>query len=243
MSWPALNAELSAYVRPIAEFDGLALRSRDPGHLAGFWSLAGFGGLRHDFADGSLRLDPASGRPKAEIMRLIPDPAPPADADRIHPDIRLPGPLPDQLLAAGATVVRPPGADPWWVLADPEGNTFCAYASVDDRPAGVFQLVVKCRQPLPLANWWSRVIGGEVRQEGESAVLKGAPDFPWDYLTFDPVPEPRAARSRFRWQLLLRDPDPYVLTHAGATLLSTAPDGSWLLADPEGNAFAVAPVG
>ncbi|WP_305789357.1 VOC family protein [Symbioplanes lichenis] len=243
MSWPSLNAELSAYVRPIAQFDGLALCSRDPGRLAGFWSMAGFGGLRHDLADGSLRLDPASGRPKAEIMRLTPDPAPPGDADRIHPDIRLPGRTPAPLIAAGATIVRPPGDDPWWVLADPEGNTFCAYASVDDRPAGVFQLVVKCRQPLALANWWSRVIGGEVQREGDSAVLKGAPDFPWDYLAFDLVPETRTARSRLQWHLLLRDPDPYVLTHAGATMLNASPGGPWLLADPEGNAFSAVPVG
>ena len=43
--------------------------------------------------------------------------AAPADAD------------PAALLAAGATLLREPGGDlEWWVLADPEGNEFCAFA-------------------------------------------------------------------------------------------------------------------
>ena len=32
-----------------------------------------------------------------------------------------------QLLALGATVLREPGDQRWWVLADPEGNEFCAF--------------------------------------------------------------------------------------------------------------------
>ncbi|WP_306214266.1 VOC family protein [Actinoplanes sp. RD1] len=243
MSWPTLNTELSAYVRPIAQFDGLSLAARDPHALAAFWTATGFGPGRQHLTAGGLRLDPAPHRAPAEILRLTPDPAPPPDTDRLHVDVRLPGPDPTPLLGLGATIIRAPAADPWWVLADPEGNQLCAYAATDDRPPGVFQFVVKCRRPLPLARWWSRVLGGEVSEEGESAVVSGAPDFPWDFMVFDPVPENRTGRSRLRWHLLLRDPDPYVLTHAGATLLSTTPAGSWLLADPEGNAFVAAPVG
>ena len=35
----------------------------------------------------------------------------------------------DGLVAAGATVLRPKGDDGirWWVMADPEGNEFCAF--------------------------------------------------------------------------------------------------------------------
>jgi hypothetical protein len=39
---------------------------------------------------------------------------------------RLPGTDPGHLLAADARLVRRPAPDPWWVLADPEGNEFCA---------------------------------------------------------------------------------------------------------------------
>ncbi|MFF5180000.1 VOC family protein [Micromonospora sp. NPDC000316] len=38
------------------------------------------------------------------------------------------------MLAAGARLVREPVGDAdWWVLADPEGNEFCAFAP---RPIG-----------------------------------------------------------------------------------------------------------
>jgi hypothetical protein len=33
------------------------------------------------------------------------------------------------------------------------------------------------------------VLGGEVAAEGEAAVVRAAPDFPWDFFVFDPVPE------------------------------------------------------
>jgi hypothetical protein len=31
------------------------------------------------------------------------------------------------VVALGATVLREPGEDRWWVLADPEGHEFCAF--------------------------------------------------------------------------------------------------------------------
>ncbi|MEO3777440.1 VOC family protein [Micromonospora sp. B11E3] len=48
---------------------------------------------------------------------------------RMHWDVDLAGPDPTRLITAGATLLREPDADiRWWVLADPEGNEFCAFA-------------------------------------------------------------------------------------------------------------------
>jgi len=46
--------------------------------------------------------------------------------NRIHWDVTVPGVAP--LVQAGATVLREPDAGiGWYVLADPEGNEFCAF--------------------------------------------------------------------------------------------------------------------
>ncbi len=242
MPWPRLTAELSRYVYPLAQFDGLTLTARDPDRLADFWCHNIPGTLTEE-TNGGLRLNPSSDRAKAEILRLTRMPQPPADPDRVHLDVRLPTPDPGHLLAAGATVISSPSDDPWWVLADPEGNRFCAYASADDRPAGIFELVVKCRWPVALAHWWARILGGQIEREGEAAVVAGAPDFPWDYMVFDPVPEPRNGPNRLRWHIVLSDPDPGILVRGGATILRhpTEESPSWTLVDPEGNAFYASP--
>ncbi|WP_153040145.1 VOC family protein [Actinoplanes sp. TFC3] len=241
-----MNEELSRYVVPLAQFDGLALQAEDPRRIASFWHH-NLPDSRYDAA--RLRLDPSPLRARAEILRLLPTSRLASDPARVHVDIRLPGGDPTALLAAGATVVREPGTDPWWVLADPEGNQFCGFPSVDERPAGVFELVVKCRDAHSLAFWWGRVLGGAVAHEGEAAVVSGAPDFPWDYMVFDPVPEPRKGPNRLHWHLILRDSDPLELVKLGATVLRRpgepmpcpTTDGHWMLADPEGNEFCAVP--
>ncbi|MET7878841.1 VOC family protein [Micromonospora profundi] len=55
--------------------------------------------------------------------------------NRLHWDVELVAPEPMALIAAGATLLREPldEAHWWWVLADPEGNEFCAFAP---RPTG-----------------------------------------------------------------------------------------------------------
>src|SRR6266498_2364782 len=55
-------------------------------------------------------------------------PEPKAAKNRVHWDVDLTGPDPGELVEAGAAVLRKPGGDiSWWVLADPEGNEFCAF--------------------------------------------------------------------------------------------------------------------
>jgi Glyoxalase-like domain len=49
--------------------------------------------------------------------------------NRMHWDVELSDPEPTALVEAGAVVLREPGEDiSWWVMADPEGNEFCAFA-------------------------------------------------------------------------------------------------------------------
>jgi len=63
----------------------------------------------------------------SEDVRFFPYDAEPKTAkNRLHFDLRAPGPVADQvtrLVALGATVLRP-GLD-LTVMADPEGNEFC----------------------------------------------------------------------------------------------------------------------
>jgi hypothetical protein len=59
----------------------------------------------------------------------VPEPKP--VKNRVHLDINLrPGETLDWLVGLGATILRPIGTTPdqrWTVLADPEGNEFCAF--------------------------------------------------------------------------------------------------------------------
>ncbi|GGQ84710.1 VOC family protein [Couchioplanes azureus] len=236
-----LSETLRRATHPMAQFDGLALDAADPARAAAFWQLA-LGGRSDVDADDRLLVSPGPGRPAREILRLREAQAPAADDARVHVDLRLAGRAPDHLLAAGGRMIRPPGGDPWYVLADPEGNEFCAFPAVDDRPAGMFQLVVKCSDAHGLARWWAHVLGGRAVDEGEAAAVVGAPEFPWDYMVFDPVPEIERYSSRTRWHLVARDPDLTALRAVGARVLA-GPDGSrheWVLADPGGNEFCVA---
>lgn len=223
---------------PMAQFDGLALDTTDPDRAAGFWQVA-LGGRAVTGTDKKVRVRPGPGRPAREILRLRAVDLPGGDdGARVHVDLRLPGAEPDQLLAAGARLVRAPGIDPWYVLADPEGNQFCAFPAVDDRPPGMFQLVVKCSRPHRLARWWAEVLGGRAVDEGDAAAVIGAPEFPWDYMAFDRVPDAERNPSRIRWHLVTRDREILALVAAGARVLSR-PVGTdpWLLADPGGNEF------
>jgi Glyoxalase-like domain len=53
-------------------------------------------------------------------------PEPKTAKNRIHWDVTVPSVAP--LVEAGASVLREPGGDiRWHVLADPEGNEFCAF--------------------------------------------------------------------------------------------------------------------
>ena len=68
--------------------------------------------------------DGADGPPL--IVDQVPEPK--ATENRIHLDVRLPGPDVGPLVGLGATVLRAPDEEiDRWVVADPEGDEFCAF--------------------------------------------------------------------------------------------------------------------
>ena len=117
-----------------ARFKDLCLDAIDHQSLADWWCAA-MGYVRRDEVEppeeGWTRpadwpvpiVDPSGAGP---LIWLNPVPEPKAAKNRVHFDVD--GDR-DELIAAGATLVRAKGDDITWdVLADPEGNEFCVFA-------------------------------------------------------------------------------------------------------------------
>lgn len=225
----------------MARFKDLCLDANDPVRLARFW--AGILDLRAESqaprARGPIPLGPAPGRPGGERLWINPVPEPRVGKTRVHLDLRLAAPDPAPLVAAGARIVREPGDDPWWVLADPEGNVFCAFPPREGGRVGAFELVVDCRDPAAQARWWAELVGGDVERDAGASSVVGAAGFPWDHWVFVAVPEPKAGKNRVHWDVDLAAADPGPLVAAGATVLREPGRDIrwWVLADPEGNEF------
>jgi hypothetical protein len=217
--------------------------------LAEFWRRV-LGGTLVDLKDGSARIDPPEGADKTQVIWIDPVPEPRTGKTRVHLDLDLPAPDPGPLVAAGARVLSEPGADDhWWVLADVDGNEFCAFPPKEPEPRGypglarAFQFTVDCADPAAQAAWWASVLGGTVRMEAYGPVLDGADGVPWEHWLFQPVPEPKRVKNRKHWDVALPGPVPDELVNLGASI-QRAPDDviSWyVLTDPEGNEFCAFP--
>jgi len=120
------GGEFCAFVRsevPAERLHGLVVDSADPQALARWW--AGIYGVAVTENDGWSTLEGIPGMPIL-TMDFVPVPEPKTVKNRIHWDVTVPAVAP--LAEAGATVLREPAADiGWHVLADPEGNEFCAF--------------------------------------------------------------------------------------------------------------------
>jgi catechol 2,3-dioxygenase-like lactoylglutathione lyase family enzyme len=227
----------------LATFKDLVMDAQDALMRARFWQRT-LGGTLVDRGDGSYRIDPPPGRGEHETIWVDSVPEPHTVKTRVHLDVELPEPDPEPLLRNGARVLREPGEDHWWLMADPDGNEFCAFPP-EGTGAGnrVIQLVLDCRDSQATAQWWASVLGGTLRQAEYGPKLTGAAGFPWRDWLFQSVPEPKTAKNRVHWDVLLADPVPDALLERGATVLRE-PDGDvrwWVLADPEGNEFCGVP--
>ena len=179
-------------------------------------------------------------------MCFMPVPDPKTVKNRVHLDLELPARDPEPLLRIGAQVLSEPGKDDWWVLADPEGNEFCAFPPGQGAPprepglvAGVIQFTLDCADPQAQAEWWAGVLGGDLHPAEYGPKLRGAARLPWAEWLFQEVPEPKTVKNRVHWDVTLADPAPDALVALGATVLRE-PGGDiswWVLADPEGNEF------
>ena len=115
-----------------------------PSALARFWAAAlGYSMRPYDVAeiqrlreagiddiedDPAVVIDPPGDGPNVWFNRV---PEPKSGKNRVHIDINLQSVDEiDRLVELGARILRPLGAvedEPWAILADPEGNEFCAF--------------------------------------------------------------------------------------------------------------------
>jgi hypothetical protein len=247
----------------IASFKDLCLDAGDALVLGRFWHRV-LGGTIVEYADETAA---EIGTTDGTKLYVDPVPEPRTGGTRVHLDLRLPAADPAPLVEAGATLLREPGGDiRWWVLADPEGNQFCAFPPRPDTPeppgnalAHVYELVIGVTDAPAQARWWATVLGGETDiDEAGGAALINAAGLRWECVAFDVLPWPKTVKNRMHWDVALTDPAPDALVAAGATLLREPgwaasdrseaeaavkrPPGNtdihwWVLADPEGNEF------
>jgi hypothetical protein len=219
---------------PIARFKKLRVDCADPERLGRFWArvLDRTWQAYDPDQGGVFGLTP---RHTIWFSRVA---QPKTAKNRVHFDIYARSLADLEML--GATVLLPQGDDrKWTVMADPEGNEFCAFLRdqlPEDRLHG---LVVDCADPHAQAQWWADVYSAPVEHNvGGWSTVEKVPDMPILTFDFNAVPEPKTTTNRVRWEVGVADVRH--LVEAGARILRE-PDGSSevaLLADPEGNEFS-----
>jgi Glyoxalase-like domain len=103
---------LGYHVRPYTEDDLAQLRAE---------------GIDDPEGDPYVAVDPPDGEGPVFWFNRVPEPK--TAKNRVHIDVYVDNVDGiDRLVARGATSLREPDEDRrWWVLADPEGNEFCAF--------------------------------------------------------------------------------------------------------------------
>jgi hypothetical protein len=120
------GGEFCAFLRddvPEGQVHGLVVDCADPGALARWWgSVYGVDVITND---GWFTLEGVPGMP-VQTMDFVPVPEPKTVKNRVHWDVTVADVA--ALTTAGATLLREAGGGiRWHVLADPEGNEFCAF--------------------------------------------------------------------------------------------------------------------
>lgn len=122
------GGEFCAFLRaevPTERLHGLVVDSADAEAQARWWArIYGVDAIDND---GWFTLEAVPGMPIL-TMDFVPVPEPKTVKNRIHWDVMVPDVMP--LVEAGAELLREPDEDiGWHVVADPEGNEFCAFTS------------------------------------------------------------------------------------------------------------------
>ncbi|HEY3199925.1 MAG TPA: VOC family protein [Actinomycetes bacterium] len=124
------GGEYCAFLRtepPPARLHGLVVDSIDPPAQARWWAEV-YGSSVVDHPQGFATARGVPGMPYTLDFVKVPEPK--TVKNRLHMDLAV-GDI-EPLLDLGATLVRPQGGDiAWHVLADPEGNEFCAFLESD----------------------------------------------------------------------------------------------------------------
>ena len=105
----------------------LVVDAVDPAAIAAWWAERTGGTVGSRDGVSSVWIEGAAGFPYM-FWVFNPVPEPKTVKNRVHWDVRLVDTTIDGLVAAGATLLRPKDDEiRWWVMADPEGNEFCAF--------------------------------------------------------------------------------------------------------------------
>ena len=231
--------ERSGYVgdMALATFKDLVIDASDGRRLGAFWAQV-LGRRLEENGAGDVVL--RGGRPTQTVwIDQVPEPK--TVKNRVHLDVHTAGI--GALTALGATVLNATDFQ-WVVMADPEGQEFCAF--VRDQPPDdlLYEVVVDCADPAAVATWWGQVfdVKAESHDDGAYYSLEGLPGTSFDGVSFVPVPEPKTAKNRVHWDV---KGSVTALLEAGARMIRPAtenpePDRNWdVLTDPEGNEFCV----
>jgi hypothetical protein len=123
------GGEYCAFLRPELPVDrlhGLVVDAAGPAALARWWAGIYGAAVEHN-PRGHSTVHEVPGMPIL-TMDFVPVPEPKTAKNRVHWDVTVPAVQP--LLDVGATLLAlPTDQSKWHVLADPEGNEFCAFTS------------------------------------------------------------------------------------------------------------------
>ena len=105
----------------------LVVDAVDPLTIAGWWAERTGGTVSTREEERYAWLEGVTGFPYMFwVFQRVPEPK--TVKNRVHWDVKLVDATIESLIDAGATLLRPKDDEiRWWVMADPEGNEFCAF--------------------------------------------------------------------------------------------------------------------
>jgi catechol 2,3-dioxygenase-like lactoylglutathione lyase family enzyme len=221
----------------LAIYKDLCIDAVDAHRLGSFYATALGLKLELEETDAVLR-----GPTKAHTVWINQVPEAKSVKNRVHIDVHTSDIA--ELVAAGATVLNDTDFT-WTVMADPEGQEFCAFVRETPPEYKLYEICVDCADGPPAAaitRWWAEVFGVEAEtEEGKDWWwIAKLPDVPFDGFSFVAVPEGKATKNRVHWDVT---GDTDALIAIGATMVLPKGEGRrWdVLADPDGNEFCVFP--
>ena len=107
--------------------------------------------------------------------------------------------------------------------------------------SGLACVVFDCAEPATLAEWWQRLVGGDIVYDDDGDATLHLPG--WPRLDFIRVPEPKTVKNRMHLDLATVDYDAAVVAteQVGAVRATDIYDGDLfaVFRDPEGNEFCL----